>query len=395
MDKIAKVMLNWKVLIPLVALLAIMLWVAPTVFRRVRLYQPLADPDLSGWGTIDRETAISLQSALDANVNRLKLPGLQASIQTADGLTWSGVSGTTDPERRIPLSRKHIIRVGSVTKTFTAVLILQLVERSELSLQDPLSKWFPSFPNARDITIRDLLTHRSGVYEILRSPAVLGSLLLPQKRWQPNELVEIAAQHGPGTQGEYSYSNTNYILLGLIAEKITGQDVATLYRQRIFEPLHLSDTYFVPYETTPQRLISSYDRDLIPLPGLYELKPDSVSVATAAYTSGAMVSTADDLRSFYSALFSGELISPAMQQEMKLFFPASDPGTPQLTGYGLGIFRLTIDHEDVWASLGEFVGSMTMVSYSPSEHEFVAIIGNLSLYDYINVWKDLIACFRK
>jgi CubicO group peptidase (beta-lactamase class C family) len=107
-----------------------------------------------------------------------------------------------------------------------------------------------------------------------------------------------------------------------------------------------------------------------------------------------MASTADDLRKFYDGLFSGKLISAATLEEMTAFFSATDSGTPQLTGYGLGLFRLDVEGEDVWASLGHFIGSTTMVAYSPNEHDIVAIIGNLSLYDYVSVWKDLIDVFR-
>ena len=394
MDKIAKFLLNWKILLPLIIFLAIALWAAPAVFRGVRPYSPPADRDLSGWGTLNQQTADSLQSALDMEVNRQGVPGFQAAIRTAEGQTWYGVSGTTDPERRIPLSRQHIIRIGSVTKTFTAVILLQLVEEGKLSLDDPLAKWFPDFPNAKEITIRQMLSHRSGIFEILASPAVRFSLFVPSKTWQPHELVRIAAQEESHPQNEYYYSNTNYILLGLIAEQITGQDMATLYRQDIFEPLGLHDTYFVPYEDASQMLISGYDRNMLPLPGLYEMKTEGVSVATAAYASGAMASTADDLRIFYDSLFSGKLISHQMLGEMTAFFPAADSGTPQLTGYGLGLFRLDVEGEEIWASLGHFIGSTTMIAYSPSKHDIVAIIGNLSLYDYVSIWKDLTDIFR-
>lgn len=394
MDKIAKFLLNWKVLLPLIVLLAIALWAAPTMFRKVKPFTPPADRDLSRWGTMDQETATDLQSTLDAEVSQQGVPGFQVSIQTADGLTWSGVSGTTDPERKIPFRREHIIRVGSTTKTFTAVVILQLVDEGKLGLDDSLSKWFPDYPNAAAITVRQLLSHRSGIFEILESPAVRFSLFIPSKRWQVQELVSIAAQEKPHAQNEYYYSNTNYILLGMIAEQVAGQDMATLYRQNIFEPMGLHDTYFVPYGAAPQMFISGYDRDMLPLPGLYELKPSSVSAATAAYASGAMVSTADDLRMFYYGLFSGKLISAETLEEMTSFFPATDPGTPQLTGYGLGLFRLNVGGEEVWASLGYFIGSTTMIAYSPSEHDIVAIIGNLSLYDYVGVWKDLTNNYR-
>lgn len=394
MDKAMKMLLNWRVLLPLIPLLALALWAAPTLLRKVAPYRPPANRELAGWGTTDQETAARLQSVLDAEVARLGVPGFQAAVRTAAGQTWYGVSGTTDPERHIQLRRDHIIRVGSVTKTFTAVVIMQLVEEGRLSLDDPLAKWFPGFPNAQAITIRDLLTHRSGIFNNLESPAVLGSLFWPSKAWQPQEMVEIAAREKAHAQGEYYYSNTNYILLGLIAERISGQDAATLYRRRILEPLNMRNTFFVPYEAIPDNLVSGYDRDLNPLPGLFELTPDSVSAATAAYTSGAMASTAEDLLNFYAALFSGRLPSSASLDEMTTFFEARDEGTPQITGYGLGLFRLDVDGEAIWASIGFFIGSTTMVAYSPGETDIVAIIGNQSLYDFVGVWKDLTSISR-
>lgn len=394
MDKL-RTLFDWKILLPLVIFLGFICWISPTAFRKVGPYRPPQDRDISLWGTMNQQTVVNLQTVLDTDVNRLNLPGLQVSIQTAEGLTWSGVAGTTDTRRRDPLTSSHIIRVGSVTKTFTAVIILQLVEDGQITLDDLLSKWFADFPEAGSITIRELLSHRSGIYEILRNPAVLVSLLIPQKYWKPDELVKIASQEKPGAQGEYSYSNTNYILLGLIAERVTEQDMASLYRERILEPLRMNATYFIPYEDPPETLISGYDRDMLPLPGIFKLKPGDISAATAAYTSGAMASTADDLRIFYDGLFSGKLISPAMVEQMAAFFPANDPGTPQLTGYGLGLFRLDVEGEQVWASLGEFIGSMTMIAYSPGNHDIVAIVGNLSLYDYVSVWKNMTAVFRE
>jgi len=395
MEKIMKFLLNWKIYALLLSVLVLLLSLLPITLRKVSIYQPPATREIFGWGTMPQKTAASLQSVLDADVNRFGVPGIQVAIQDADGGTWYGVSGTIDPQRHIPMQQDHILRIGSATKTFTTVVILQLVEEGRLGVDDKLANWFPDFPNARIITVRDLLSHRSGIYEILENPAVIFSLFLPKKIWQPQELVDIAAQEKPHELDKYYYSNTNYILLGLIAEQITGQEVAMLYRQRIFEPLGLQNTWFVPYETTPTNLISGYDRDLIPLPGLYELKPNSISVATAAFTSGAIVSTAEDLLKFYTGLFSGRLLSNASLEAMTTFYGASDPGTPQLTGYGLGLFRLEINGEIVYASLGEFIGFMTMAAYSPSEHDTVVIIGNLSLFDYASIWADLVNTSRK
>jgi len=388
-------LLNWKIYALLLCVLVLLFSLLPITLRKVLIYQPPSTREIFGRGTMPQKTAASLQSVLDADVNRFGIPGIQVALQDANCSIWYGVSGTVDPQRHIPMQQDHILRIGSTTKTFTAVVILQLIEEGRLGMDDKLANWFLDYPNAQTITVRDLLSHRSGIYEILENPAVRFSLFFPQKIWQPHELVNIAAQEKPHELGKYYYSNTNYILLGLIAEQITGQEMAMLYRQRIFEPLGLQNTWFVPYETKPANLISGYDRDMIQLPGLYELKPNSVSAATAAFTSGAMVSTAEDLLKFYKGLFSGRLLSAASLEAMTTFYDASDPGTPQLTGYGLGLFQLEINGEVVWASLGEFIGFMTIVAYSPSEHDTVAIIDNLSLFDYIEVWTDLVDVSRK
>jgi len=395
MEKIIKILLNWKIYALFLSVLVLLFSLLPITLRKVSIYQPPSTRERFGWGTMPQKTAASLQSVLDEDVNRFGVPGIQVALQDANGSTWYGISGTIDPQRHIPMQPDHILRIGSATKTFTAVVILQLVEEGCLGMDDKLANWFPDFPNAQTITVRDLLSHRSGIYEILENPAVRFSLFLPQKIWQPQELVDIAAQEKPHELGKYYYSNTNYILLGLIAEQVAGQEMATLYRQRIFEPLGLNNTWFVPYETMPTNLISGYDRDMIPLPGLCELEPNSVSAATAAFTSGAMVSTAEDLLKFYTGLFSGRLLSAASLEAMTTFYDASDPGTPQLTGYGLGLFQLEINGEVVWASLGEFIGFMTIVAYSPIEHDTIAIIGNLSLFDYVSVWADLVDTSRR
>jgi len=395
MEKIMKFLLNWKIYALLLSVLVLLLSLLPITLRKVSIYQPPSTREIFGRGTMPQKTAASLQSVLDADVNRFGVPGIQVAIQGANNSTWYGVSGTIDPQRHIPMQQDHILRIGSATKTFTAVVILQLVEEGNLGLDDKLADWFPDFLNARTITVQELLSHRSGIYEILENPAMRFSLFFPKKIWQPQELVDIAKQEKSHELGKYYYSNTNYILLGLIAEQVTGQDAATLYRQRVIEPLGLQNTWFVPYETAPVNLISGYDRDMIPLPGLYELVPSSLSAATAAFTSGAIVSTAEDLLKFYMGLFSGKLLSPISLEKMTTFYDASDPGTPQLTGYGLGLFRLEIKGEVVWASLGEFIGFMTMVAYSPSEHDTIAIVGNLSLFDYISVWTDLVDTSRR
>ena len=243
---------NWVLVIGILIGLII---IATAVIRLTRIvppFTPPADRQITPWGTLDSATAQKLQVILDEDVNSLKVPGLQAYVQTADGQTWSGVSGTTDLARKNLMQPGDVLRVGSVTKTFTTVIVLKLVEEGRLGLDDLIAKWFPDFPNSQEITIRQLFNHTSGITEII--PKVLMRSILPGTYWKPDELVALIAGDGSNftPRGTFEYSNTNYIMLGLIAEKITGKPFAQLLHEDIIDPLGLRNTYFIPYEPAPQ-----------------------------------------------------------------------------------------------------------------------------------------------
>ena len=383
--------IDWKLLIGIGLALIVVIGSVLRFTRGVPPFHPSQARPPDSWGSLDQETAQSLQTVLDDEVSRLKVPGLQAFVRTRwpDGKTWLGASGTVDLGRRQPMRRDQVLRVGSVTKTFTAVLILQLVEEGKLKLDDPLDRWFPEFPNARQITIRTLLNHRSGIQEYI--PNVLMKSMLPWTVWTPQEVAAIAAQNKPAfTPGsDFGYSNANYVLLGLIAEKVTGQTVAQLLRARIIDPLGLRNTYFVPYEKTPETLAGGFDRDLSHFPGLLDIGRENTSWATAAYASGALASTADDLGAFYALLFEGDVLSPDSLQAMTTFTDAPNPGLPEEIGYGLGLMQMKVDGRELVGHVGEFMGSTAVALYSPSGHYQIMVICNLSYPDLFEVARRL------
>ena len=209
----------------------------------------------------------ALQETLDREVDRLGVPGIQASLRVGS-FAWSGASGYKDLDRREPLLPSDILRVGSVTKTFTAGVVLKLSERGYIDLDAPTERWMPDWPHAGEITVRHLLNHTSGLRNYTDDLWFLArTLLFPKRVWQPAELAAVTRgkplYFSPGTG--HHYSNTNYVLLGLICERATGKPMAELYRELIFDPLGLRDTYFVPYEPPPVRLVTGFERDLIPL----------------------------------------------------------------------------------------------------------------------------------
>lgn len=380
---------HWKLAVGLFLVLILVVVLVPRLTRSVPPFQPPADRQISAWGSLDSETAQELQSILDKNVNSLEVLGLQAYVRTSEGKTWSGASGTTDLAREHPLQRDDIIRIGSVTKAFTAVLVLELVEAGDLSLEDPLTRWFPGFPNAESITVRQLLNHSSRIPEYI--PRVMLKSILPSTYWQPEEVVDIIAQDetpfAPGNGWEYS--NTNYVLLGLIAEEVSGKTVTQLLHEQILDPLDLDQTYFVPYEPAPAGPVPGFDRDLSSFPGMLDIGSDNTSWATAAFTSGALASTAEDLGIFFERLFAGALLSPAMMEEMTAFISAPNPDFPEQTGYGLGLMQLEVEGRELVGHVGWFMGSTAIAMVAPDNNQVIVVTSNLSRPDLVDVLLDL------
>ena len=243
------------------------------------------------------------------------------------GKSYVATAGTRRP------TADQRFRSGSVGKTFTATIVLQLVDQGKLGLSNTLEDHLPGVvPRGNEITIRQLLQHRSGLvnytdYESwLKGPTRSGSL-------RPIDLVRFAGSKPlafkPGTR--WSYSNTNYIALGLVIEQVTGRSYANELEQRIFGPLGLDDT-----ELAKTRLLPDLPDDGELLPG-YNRVPSDYDVDWAnpkvSWAAGAIVSNVRDISSFYSALLSGRILSSASLAKMK-----ETVGTGPHTGAGLGIF---------------------------------------------------------
>ncbi len=383
---------NWITSAAIVVLIIMVALLVQRLTRRVAPYhyQLAAENEQPAWGTADSQTARRLQARLDEPVNTLQVPGLQAYVRDSDGSTWSGASGTIDLARRVPMQRDHVVRVGSTTKTFIAVVILKLVEAGKLGLDDPLAKWFPDIPHADVITIRQLLNHTSGIPEFLENPQVIMKSIMPSLQWQPHEVIDIGLQTEPYFEpgAGWRYSNTNYVLLGLIAERVSGRTAAQLLREMIIDPLGLSHTYFVPYEPAPRMLVTGFDRDLSRFPGLLDIAPNNTSWATAASTSGALASNADDLGRLYASLFDSKLLSSTSMAEMTTFVSAANPGFEVQDGYGLGLMRLNVGGQELIGHVGEFMGSTAIALYAPERHQLIVVTTNLS---YPNLVDPLLA----
>jgi len=245
--------------------------------------------------------------------------------------------------------------VGSLTKTFVATVVLQLVAQHVLSLSDTVGRWLPGLVrNGASITIQELLQHTSGIYSYTNDPGFQQALATdPTRVWRPTELVRIAVTHPllfpPGTS--FAYSNTDYVLLGMIIQAATGQSADQELQARIFRPLGLRDTY-LPYADPHLRVPYAHGY-LLHQPGAPGPADATVMSPSWAGAAGGIVSTAADLARFSTALLTGKLLPAAQLQQMMTAIPI--PGG-QGVGYGLGVQSLPLSCVTAWGHQGSFSG---------------------------------------
>ncbi|WP_369389199.1 serine hydrolase domain-containing protein [Streptomyces sp. CG1] len=306
-------------------------------------------------------TRKAIEAAVAAGV-----PGVTATAREAHG-TWSTTAGVGDLRTGAPRSTADRYRVGSITKTFVATVLLQLEAEGRLSLDDTVDKWLPGVVHGhghdgRHITVRQLLNHTSGIFDYT-SDADFGRAVFTvdgffQHRYDtftPGELVAFAMRHepdfAPGTS--WKYSNTNYVVAGMVIEKVTGHSYATEIDRRVIAPLHLKGTSLPGTKVTvPQPSSRAYSKFRDPKGPTYDVTALNPSLASSA---GEMISDSADLDRFYGALLGGKLLPREQLKEMKTTVEAT--GIPD-TRYGLGLMdtRLTCGVH-VWGHNGGIHGS--------------------------------------
>ncbi|MFY9578120.1 MAG: serine hydrolase domain-containing protein [Gaiellaceae bacterium] len=282
-----------------------------------------------------------LQRALD-QVVATGVPGAVLLVRDGERTTrlTSGY-GSLRPRTRMRAGDRF--RVGSITKTFVATVALQLVGEQKLGLEDTVERWLPGVvPNGTHITVRQLLNHTSGLFDYGGDRRfVADAFRHPLKNWTPRRIVAIATAHKPrfAPGAGWSYSDTNYYVLGLIIEAATKHSLAGELRHRIFAPLRLHDTSF----PTGPRIAGHYAHGYF----LRPLQDVSVGSPSVQWAAGALVSNADDLARFYRALLDGRLLRADLLRAMEtVVTPAPD------FSYGLGLMKLREPCGSVWGHTG-------------------------------------------
>ncbi|WP_440071411.1 serine hydrolase domain-containing protein [Streptosporangium sp. OZ121] len=242
-------------------------------------------------------SAYALQAIAEDLVAAAGSPGAVVHVRD-DGKVQEAAAGFADPATRTPMRVDHRFRIASITKTFTAAITLQLVRERRLTLRDTLGELLPGvLPGAGRVTVEQLLNHTSGIPDYLTDSRFMDAIVdggMYTRDWPPRELLGYGGR--PGRSGVNRYSNGNFILLGLIIEKVTGQSYAEVLRERVTEPLKLRDTE-LPRDLRPPGLATGRQGD----------GPGATIVNSSIFWSaGGLVSTAGDVGAFYEALFGGK-----------------------------------------------------------------------------------------
>jgi D-alanyl-D-alanine carboxypeptidase len=239
--------------------------------------------------------------------------------------------GVADLRTRRAVRASTRFRIGSVTKPYVATVVLQLVQEHRLSLDDSVERWLPgAVPGGDQITVRQLLGHRSGLYDFFDDPRHIAPYLEGDFAfaWTPQELIGLATSHEPvfAPGGEPGYSNTNTVLAGLIVEAVTGHTLGTELRTRLFAPLHLRRTTFATGQGMRRPFARGYLVTDAGLQDVTRVRP------THTWASGNIVSTARDVARFFHALSSGRLLSAPLLAQMRTTVPIGHGA-----GVGLGL----------------------------------------------------------
>jgi CubicO group peptidase (beta-lactamase class C family) len=333
---------------------------------------------------------------LDRIRAQLSLPGVSVAIVRDDGSQWLGVSGMANRETGARMTAGTAFGLASISKTFTAAVVMQLVDAGKLKLDGPVAPLLPGYALDRNVTVRMLLDHTSGLPDFYNGKGIDPALgdtaaiwtaaqswsFMPKVRWTPGTV--------------YYYSNANYLLLGELVRNVTGRTIADQIRTRLLKPLGLASMWFQGVED-----------GRAPLPAAYSVKPRRsgppnivlvaqptlvmpfASVVTASGAAGSMAGTALDTARWMAALAGGHILPPATVQTM-LDDEAVTVGLGSQLAYGLGLSTIKIDDQTAIGHSGRFLGVRNGVRYLPAQGLTIAVLTNQGDVDPVRVAASLL-----
>ncbi len=329
----------------------------------------------------DGETTVpsseEVQSALEQAV-AAGIPGIAVEIRGPEGSEFLA-AGVASVEDERPVTPEDRFRIASVTKAFTAAVVMELAEERVLSLDDSVEHWVPGLLAEGDsITLRYLLAHTSGLSDYTKDEEFIEAFVAGEDL-PPQRIVSFVSSESlafePGTK--YEYSDTDNIVLGMIVEAATGRSYEQELRSRVLEPLELQTTILPEGPAMPDPHAHGYQ---YPPENEGTGEPDNVTTAldpSAAWASGALVSTPSDLSRFFGDLLGGEFIGEDTLEQMKETLAGEgSPSGPGTKRAGLGIFSYELPCGEVWGHTGQFPGYQVFGAATPDGRGGLAMMAN-------------------
>ena len=342
----------------------------------------------------------AFQAVVDAAAKEMKVPGALVVLRTPQG-NFTAAVGTTELGKQTPPEATTHFRIASNTKTMTAAVIVLLAQDGKLKFSDPVSKHVPDVPNGENITIAELLKMRSGFFNYTAAPELSATLDAdPAKAFTPQEVLAIAFERPPNfaPDSSYEYNNTNYALLGLIAEKAGGRPLAQQFQDRLFGPLGLTQTSLpaitdtaipAPYSHGYMYGGTYYALADDPYPADIEsgardgsLQPVDYTNQNSSYANaaGGVISTTDNVAAWISALVSGKVFNADYQQQWLTSLQAEDPDQPDGQKYGYGIsYQRFGPNAAMYYHGGELPGFNSFMGRDPDNDVTLVVWTNLTL----------------
>ena len=337
--------------------------------------------------SLEETSSIRLQEILNAWRSRHGVVGVAIAVDGPGIGAIGAASGISNKEAGAAMTPHDRFAVAGLTKTFTAALVLQLAGEGSLGLDDRLDRWFPEFRNSQSITVRQLLDHTSGVAEYL-GPVFFSSMVLridSNRLYESREMIGFAATEPPsGSPGEgWSYSNTNYVMLGRIVEDVTGNPLEDELRSRFLQPYNLPNTFLMGVETVPcvvHGYTSEYAQVFGETGGEFVLDQGVTTlVASSLWAAGGLASTAGDMTRWAKALYGGQVLSQSFLEQMVAPSPLTvgfSQGGGLETGAGLGAFLYSTSIGPATGHWGESPGFSALMLYVPSHGIAITVLTN-------------------
>lgn len=315
----------------------------------------------------DNAAIAVVNKIIENNMLKKNIPGALAGVWDEGYETLIVSKGKADIAANIDVNPNMRFRMASTCKMFTALSILILAGENKLSLDDKVSKYLPDLPHADKVTIRQLGNHTSGYFNYTSAPGIGVVVQDPLKVWTPQELMDLVKDKPldfePGTR--YKYSNTGFIVLGMIIEKVSGKKFGEFIDEKIIKPLNMTDTTYPAAAAINGEHMNGY------VINTGETAPVEFLLApSVAWAAGGTVSSLNDMKKFLDALAAGSLISPAMRLEQKKWVETDTAGTK----YGFGIF---FEKNNFIGHTGDTIGYNVSAFISLDSKKTVIVIHNL------------------